>query len=234
MVKYKVLSTKKLDPLLIEKGRQEDVEIVELEFITINPIWSEKTFNQVRELHRIPFVVFTSQNAVTSVSKFLDPIDSFYVSDWKIFCLSGSTRQAIVNAGWEKNIIDTADHAAALAKKIIDHKSKEVIFFCADVRRDELPDILKEAGIVLHEAVVYQTIETPMIVTDNYDAILFFSPSAVKSFFSVNQLKEHTVCFVIGQTTAGAVADFTGNKIIISTFPSAEMLLTLMFKFLKT
>jgi uroporphyrinogen-III synthase len=73
--------------------------------------------------------------------------------------------------------------------------------------------------------VIYETIETPQVSTEDIDGILFFSPSAVQSFFSVNQLKKETVCFSIGYTTAESVAGFTDNRIIISEAPSQEMIL---------
>ena len=38
------------------------------------------------------------------------------------------------------------------------------------------------------EVIVYKTIETPKVLTKQYDGILFFSPSAVKSFFSKNSI----------------------------------------------
>ena len=88
-----------------------------------------------------------------------------------------------------------------------------------------MPNILKEAGIKVHEVVVYETIETPIVATVDFDAILFFSPSAVQSFFSVNQIKKTTVCFAIGRTTASSIADFTDNKIVVSESPGQEMIL---------
>lgn len=125
-------------------------------------------------------------------------------------------------------VVDTADNAKSLAQTIIQHGVEEIVFFCGNKRRDELPEILKAAGIKVHEVVVYETIETPVVTNDDVDAILFFSPSAVQSFFSVNQLKKNTVCFAIGQTTANSIADFTDNRIVITESPSQEMMLALV------
>ena len=228
-MKYKILSTKKLDPSVIDYAKQNDIEIIELEFISIKPISSsDENLKQVIELIKkeIQYVVFTSSNAVISITDIVKSNIIHFAEEWKIFCLSGKTKEAILNLGFlEKNIAGMADNAAALAKKIIEQDISEVIFCCGNKRKEELPSLLKKAGIKVHEIIVYETIETPTVATIYIDAILFFSPSAVHSFFSVNKLKKNTVCFAIGQTTADSIADLTDNKIIVSEFPGQEMLI---------
>lgn len=108
----------------------------------------------------------------------------------------------------------TANTARALAGTIIGHGVQEVVFFCGNRRRDELPRLLQEHGIGVHEITVYETRDIPAPALADPDAILFFSPSAVGSFFSVNSIGPKTVCFAIGSTTAAAIADYTDNKII--------------------
>jgi uroporphyrinogen-III synthase len=125
----------------------------------------------------------------------------------------------------EKNIMATAEYGKDLAQKIVEYGVKEIVFFCGNKRRDELPTILREHNIAVHEVIVYETVEVPSVATNDIDAVLFFSPSAVNSFFSVNQLEKQTVCFAIGTTTADSIADYTDNKVIISEAPSQEMML---------
>ncbi|HWC54515.1 MAG TPA: uroporphyrinogen-III synthase [Chitinophagaceae bacterium] len=227
-MKYKVLSTKKLEPSILEYAKQNDIDIIEQEFISVKPILSHKIQNQIIELVKSGLlnIVFTSSNAVTTFENYLHVGDTFYLFDWEIFCLSGKTKEVVLNSRrLGKNIVGEAENASNLAKKIIDQKIPEVIFPCGNKRREELPSLLKNAGIKVHEIMVYETIETPTTANDTIDAILFFSPSAVQSFFSVNHLKKSTVCFAIGKTTAESIADFTGNKIITSESPSQEMMI---------
>jgi uroporphyrinogen-III synthase len=124
----------------------------------------------------------------------------------------------------KNKIVDTAENASGLAKKIIENGVQELVFFCGDRRRDELPTILSGSGIVVEEIIVYRTIETPVTQTGNLDGVMFFSPSGVQSFFSVNQLNKNTVCFAIGETTASIIRDYTDNKIITSEFPRQQSL----------
>ena len=225
MTKYKILSTKKLEASLIEKAKQNNIEIVEQPAISINTISTKEKWQEIYHYAEAAsqYVVFTSSYAVQAIKSFLH----FYVNtttvQWKIFSLSGRTKESIEgHLDLFGEIIDTAQDASSLAKKIIEHKVEKVIFFCGNKRRYELPDALKKAGIVVKEVIVYNTTETAQPATDDVDGVLFFSPSAVNSFFTVNSLKKNTVCFAIGKTTAKVVSQFSNNKTIISELPNQE------------
>ena len=125
----------------------------------------------------------------------------------------------------KNDILEEGRNAGELAQKIIIQGIKEIVFFCGDKRREDLPAMLKHAGIILHEVFLYRTIETPYKIEDEVDAVMFFSPSAVNSFFTLNQLNNHTVCFAIGQTTADTISEFTENKIIVCESPDQEKMI---------
>lgn len=227
MNRSKILSTKNLEPLLIEKAKKEGIDIIEQEFIEIKPSLTGEKLQLVTELNKsgIEYIVLTSSNAVPALKILLEKSPS--VNFRKVFCLSGITKEAVIEAGFpEKKIIAPANDAASLAKEIIRRRISQIIFCCGNLKRDELPELLWHANIKVHEVVVYETIETAKKITTDIDAVLFFSPSAVKSFFSLNQLKEDTVCFAIGQTTASSIQEFTNNKIITSEFPSQEKMIS--------
>lgn len=236
MMKYKILSTKKLEPSLIKQAKQNNIDITEQEFISIKTIFSEKVLKQILELAASGKreIIFTSANAVHAFDHYMRAGNAHSIINWKIFCLAGRTKEAVINAGYlENNIVATTKNASSLAKKVIEHKIEEIIFFTGNKRRNELPSLLKEAGIKIHEFVIYETTEVPKIALDDFNAILFFSPSAVKSFFSVNEIKSNTVCFAVGQTTADCISGFTSNKIITSEFPSQEMMLSSVNSYLQ-
>jgi uroporphyrinogen-III synthase len=77
---------------------------------------------------------------------------------------------------------------------------------------------------------VYKTIETPELLTKSYDAILFFSPSAVQSFFSKNRISDSTQIFAIGSTTADAAESFSRKPIIVAEKPGKENLVDLAIR----
>lgn len=230
MARYKVLCTRKIDPSLREQASQQNIDVVEQEFIATYPIRTPEIEKEVWHWIRKEdpsYVVFTSANAVAAVKHYLQQV----VPNWRIFCIAEKTRQVLIQKFDSPAILDTAPYGSELAQKIIQHGVKEVVFFCGNRRRDELPTLLREQGIRVHEIVVYETKEVPAVATTDIDGVLFFSPSAVSSFFSANQLKEATVCFAIGRTTAEALAAHTGNQIITSETPSQESIMAAVLRY---
>jgi uroporphyrinogen-III synthase len=165
-------------------------------------------------------VIFTSANAVRAVVSVLQD-----KPDWKIYCVGSETRKRAALFFGASAIMDQAGNAEGLAGKIILQKPKELIFFCGDQRRETLTEKLEESGIGLQEVIVYQTQLTPVKLTKSYDAILFFSPTAVASFFSMNNPSTQTILFALGSTTASALKNAGKNEVVISAKPDKEFLL---------
>ena len=110
-------------------------------------------------------------------------------------------------------VVEVADNALALAKKIIvNHRDKHFIFFCGNKRREELPLQLKQHKISFEEIQVYKTSLNFAKFKQEFDGILFFSPSGVESYFRKNNIVEATA-FCIGTTTANSVKKHTENII---------------------
>lgn len=236
MAKHKVLSTKKLEPPLIELAKENGIEIIEQEFISIKPIRNQETYDRIIEFvnNKTQNIALTSANAVDVLNSYMHFSDTYLVVDWNIFCLSGKTKQAILNALLlRKNIVGEANDATELANKIIAKGVKEIIFFCSNKRREELPAALNKANIKVHEVILYETAETPVTVDKDFDAVLFFSPSGVQSFFSANELNEDSICFAIGRTTATSVATFTQNSIVKSTAPDPKKMVEELIEYFK-
>lgn len=234
--KHKVLSTKKLEPSLVQKAEECNVEIIEREAIRVKPILNKEKWDEIFSLleKKIEFAVFTSSNAVMAVKKYLAEYVNHLPQQWKIFCLSGKTKEMLESeAELFGTIKATASSAKELAERIIKSGAKELLFFCGDRRREELPTILQNADVQVREVMVYEVEETPSVVVDDFEAVLFFSPSAVQSFFSANQLKKDVVCFAIGQTTANSLTPFTHNKLYVSKEPTQETLLDEVIKYFK-
>jgi uroporphyrinogen-III synthase len=223
-----VLSTKALDSSVIEKAKSKEIHLQEQDAILIKPILSKEKWNEIFFFlqKRIQYAVFTSSNAVIALKRYLNNYVNHLPPQWEIFCLSGKTKEALQKSEEAfGTITGTAATATELAKQVIAHGVKELLFFCGDRRRDELPEMLQAAGVTVHEIVVYEVEATPTAVEGEFDAVLFFSPSAVQSFFAANQLKESTICFAIGHTTGRSVQQATRNELVISQEPTQEALL---------
>ena len=238
MGKFKVLSTRRLDPSLVEQAGQRGVEVLEREAISIQPLVSEEVYHQIQpwlQQGGTTFAVFTSANGVEAVRQNLQLKGVTQSPAWKVFCIAGKTKDVVASAFPAAEVMGTAEYGSDLAGRILEQGGvQEVVFFCGNQRRDELPSILKEAGITVHEITVYQTEETPSHVEEDLDAVLFFSPSGVRSFFAANGLKKEAICFAIGRTTAEAIAPFTPNKIITSEATSPESVLEAVYHYTQT
>ena len=226
---FSIFSTKILKPYILQQLVDNDFNIIEHDFIKIEEIKNTR-FSSILKDHQ-PNYIFTSKNAVRSFIK--QAADSkIKINKKAFFCtLSGETQKALLDEGFSATII--ADNAADLAHKIITGKSfKEALFFCGDKRRDELLLILAEAGIKLTELILYKNIEQPKKIDTSFQAILFFSPSALQSFFQENILPKTTACFCIGYTTANALKEYKIiNKVIVSNYPSQQVMIDVVLNY---
>ena len=107
---------------------------------------------------------------------------------------------------FDLNVEFIADNAFDLANFLILAKPNKVIFFCGNLRREELPVLLAENGISVEEHIVYETTLLNPEFSQKFDGILFFSPSGVRSFCKKN--KPDAVAFCLGNTTAISATDY--------------------------
>jgi uroporphyrinogen-III synthase len=229
--KISILSTRPLETALVEAAKAKEIQIDIISFIDTTPAQTTGIREEIGKIIKQPAaVVFTSMNAVNAVAAYVNG----QMPEWNIFCIGNTTRELAAKYFGEQSIHTVANNASELADKMIANKSiRQVVFFCGDQRREELPGKLRQNGITVQEVIVYHTISTPHKVEKAYDGILFFSPSAVQSYFYANAVIPSTILFAIGQTTADAIKSFTDNLIIESERPGKEELVKRMFQFFK-
>jgi len=212
-----VLSTKKLSlsqkQLLLNAGiGLVEYDAIQIEFIDF------KTDNRA-----FKNAVITSKNTAKAILK----------KDLKIencFCVGEKTASFLKENNF--NIAEIADYGVNLAQIIIGKYPKEnFVFFCGNERREELPAILKKNSVNFDEIEVYKTSLKPKQLDREFEGILFFSPSGVKSFVSKNKL-DKSIAFCIGSTTASEAKKHTGN-IVIANKPSIENVIVQAVKYFK-
>lgn len=228
--KLNILSTRPLRNDIIEQATNQNVIIDCLSFIETERIKTPGLKEKILHLFSKKITVaFTSMNAVEAVNEYL-----LSKPEWNIFSIGQTTKELISNFFGEERIVATADDANSLADTIIEKGVKEIVFFCGDQRRDELPEKLKAENIKVEEIMVYQTIATAKRVSKHYDGILFFSPSAVDSFFTANTIERNVILFAIGNTTAYAIKQKVNNKIVVTEQPGKEALVKKMLDYFST
>lgn len=215
----RILSTKKLSKALKKKFSDAKIELVEKNFIQTKSISFETP--QLND-----YLVFTSKQAVKSVLK----SDVKNVHSISCLCVGSKTRNFLEKKGF--TVIESADYAEDLIQ-IIDskYKSNSFTFFCGNIRKNTIPNYFQQNKIAYNEIVVYETKLKPHKIKKEYDGILFFSPSGVKSFLENNSL-DNKMCFCIGNTTSKALENRTKN-IVIASQPTVENVITEVIKYYK-
>lgn len=218
-----VLCTRPLPDSLLLEAVAAGISVECMPFIETEAIAGVEVQQEIENaLLQSATVVFTSMNAVDAVAAELEG----QMPDWQVYCIGAATRRLVIEHFGVQCLAGTAPDASQLAELIIrEGLTEEVIFFCGDQRRDELPALLRNVGIEVEEITVYQTVELLHTLKKTYAAVLFFSPSAVRSFFRCNQLPPSTVAFAIGATTAAEIRKYSQVRIEISSEPSKEELI---------
>ena len=216
--KKRILITKVLSQEL--RDRLSDFDIVEEALIAIS-------YNKHTGLpEKTPNAIFTSKNSVFSLK---EALLNKRISFDRVFCVGEQTERLLSQYGIDHTV--RANSAEELAYMIIDEKIELADFFCGNLRREELPVILEEHGISVTEHIVYNTEFTPVRFKEHFDAILFFSPSGVLSYFSEQNSRE-PVAFCIGNTTAVEAIDYF-EQVHAAEEPSAESLVATLIEYYK-
>lgn len=214
----RILSTKTLLPNQKQFLLNANFSVVEADFIEVKSL-SIKVNATIKEA-----LIFTSQNAVNNVLGFENIAD---LKAKKVFCVGLKTKALLESNGF--TVEAYTGYAEDLAEIIsLVYSDLSYTFFSGNLRRDILPEKLKEAGISFNEIEVYETILTPQKMTSTgsangnstFDGILFYSPSGVESYTKENKITDE-MCFCIGNTTANALEHYTKN-IIVANQPSVE------------
>lgn len=150
------------------------------------------------------YLLFTSQNAVIAV---MQQEQAELLIPHPVYCVGRKTKALLERIGFQ--VVAWADNAVALAPQILAKGAAQTItFFSGDLHSDVLPAAFEAHGIAYDLRVCYANVARPVEVTANYQAALFFSPSAVRSFAQLNTF-EPVPYFAIGPTTAAALEEYT-------------------------
>lgn len=158
-------------------------------------------------------IILTSRNAVDNLFRVCNDSKIEMPADMKYFCISEQTANYLQKyiVIRKRKIFTGKKTAADLFEVLKKHKNEKFLFPCSNIRKDDIPNYLKENKYDYSEAVLYKTVASDLsdLKEVNYDMIAFFSPSGVNSLFvnfpDFKQNKTRIAAF--GPTTAKAVTD---------------------------
>lgn len=213
----KVFSTKKLskaqEDLFNNNIGTESSDFVKVRYNRIAP-------KVIR--NEIENVIITSKNAVESL---LNSFSAVELQFKNIYCVGRRTKKLIEQRiGKVKHSEKNAARLAEFLKGEL-KKDDEATFFCGDLRRDELPAILGENGIIVNEVEAYQAILDSIKIDGEVKAVLFYSPSTVQSYIQSNTADK--IAFCIGETTATEARKYF-KEVKVAKMPTVESVIELV------
>jgi len=182
-------------------------------FIQVEAVPVKEFRKQKVEIQQHTAIIFTSRHAVDHFFSICQELKLEMPPEMKYFCISDQTsnylqkyiviRKRKIFAGLK----DTKDLLDIIKK----HKNEKFLFPCSDIRKNDIPDFLRENGFNFSEAIMYHTVAADLSDLKNvyYDILAFFSPSGINSLFvNFPDFKQNnTRIAAFGPTTAKAVRD---------------------------
>jgi len=227
-----ILSTRSLGEEAKNLVAATAIILDEIDFIQVSLLPPSAWLSNFKEhIPQESLLVITSQHSVKALKAYAADL----IPEGQHFACVGEQTKQLTKANFPNaKILYCTANADDLASEIISaDKPMNIIYCCGNIRRENLPAMLKHHGLNYIELIVYKTQLTPHTPNDKYDGILWFSPSAVLSFFSTNTVNTDVVMFAIGDTTEKALADSCFNKIITATEPNKIKLLQTAITYFK-
>jgi len=184
--------------------------------------WSLVQYNAIQTL-QLPNISYlknaTFEHAIVTSQTTVSILVENQVKLKTVFCIGKKTASKVSELGFQ--VIETASYGEDLAEIIISkYAHLHFDFFCGKSRNEALPNSLKQHQINFTEHPIYETLPNPKRFSSTFDAILFFSPSGVESYYAPNSFQnERMIC--IGKTTA-SMAKQIADKIEVATNTSIE------------
>ncbi len=166
---------------------------------------------------------------------------------WPLLCVIGrKTATELLHRGVRVDVVLDGDAAtaSALAAEIVralgpSTSSRRVLFPQAAEGRDELPHLLRDAGIVVERLAAYRTVAVPLaelqpaaalLRAGQVDLVPLGSPRTAQVLLDAvgsdaNQVLGKTLVGAIGQTTRNALRDHNIRVDVIAEQPSFEDLI---------
>ena len=158
-------------------------------------------------------VIFTSRNAADHYFRMCQEMRITVPETMKYFCISESTAYYLQKyvIFRKRKIFLGKQTFADMMDVIKKHKDDKFLLPCTDIANVEGAELLEKAKIRYAKAVIYKTVCSDLsdLANVNYDVIVFFSPSGIKSLFqNFPDFKQNlTRIAAFGATTAKAVED---------------------------
>ncbi len=217
-----------------------DVEIDFRKFIQIEPV-NIKDFRRYRiDLTDFTAVIFVSKGAIEHFFALCKELRVTMPSDTKYICSSEAVAlylQKFIEYRKRKVFFDKKDGKTDIYALFKKHKNEKFLYPCANNRKQDIPNHLKENGYDHFEAVIYNIVSSDLSDLENifYDIIVFYTPLGIKSLYdNFPEFKQNnTRLAAYGKVTAQAMEERGLTVDIYAPSPEAPSIKSAVELYLK-
>lgn len=199
-----------------------------------------KEFRQTR-IHIMDFsaVIFNSRTAIDHFFRLAQELRVTIPDSMKYFCISESAafylQKYIIYR--KRKIFYANGSLGDLIDIMKKHKNERYLLPLSDIHSQEIPKLLDKGGFKYTPAVFYRTVSSDLsdLKDVNYDVIVFFSPSGIKSLFqNFPDFKQNdTKIASFGSSTAQAVKEAGLTVDIEAPTPEAPSMTMALEQYIK-
>lgn len=182
-------------------------------FIEVQPIDLKEFRQQKVNILDHSAVIFTSRNAVDHFFSICKQMKIDVPADMKYFCISEQTANYLQKyiVIRKRKIFTGQRTPGELIDVLSKHKTEKFLFPCSNIRKDDIPNYMRDNDFDYTEATLYKTVASDLsdLADIKYDVIAFFSPSGINSLFvNFPDFKQNnTRIATFGPTTAKAARE---------------------------
>jgi len=208
-------------------------------FIHVEGVSAKEVRQQKIDIAAHSGVIFTSRTAIDHYFRVCEEMRFSVPETMKYFCISEAIalylQKYIV---YRKRKIFYGDSTFKdLMGDIIKHKEDKFLLMLSDIHKPEIPKALDKEKIKYTKGIFYRTVASDVSDVDlaNYDIVLFYSPSGIKSLFSnfPNFSQGELKIGTFGPTVAKAVKDAGLRLDILAPTPESPSMATALELFIK-
>ena len=208
-------------------------------FIQVEPV-NLKVFRKERiNILDYSAVIFTSRTSVDHYFRICEEMRVTVPDAMKYFCVSEATafylQKYIVYR--KRKIFFGKSRFDDLLEVLEKHKEEKFLFPLSDMHKPDLPKKLEKLKLDFKIAILYRTVASDLsdLSDVNYDVLVFFSPSGIKSLLDnfPNFEQNNTKIAAFGPTTAKAVKEAKLRLDIQAPLPEAPSMTMALDQYIK-
>ncbi len=222
-----------------ELAVKNNVKIDFRPFIHVEGIICKEFRRQRVDILNHTAVIFNSKTAINHFFRIAEEMRVTIPDSMKYFCISESVafylQKYIVYR--KRKIFYGQGKFSDLIDIITKHREEKFLVPLSDQHMEEIPHLLENNDIKYTKAILYRTVCSDLsdLSAINYDVLVFFSPSGVKSLLhNFPKFKQNNIKIAsFGETTAKAVKDAGLRLDLQAPMPHAPSMTMALDQFIK-